>query len=151
MMLYEEFEEIKMRSACSLNPMASWQPLVLSLIMVIMVSLGCAQSWTPDAAIISKVELGIRLSDIPPQYSPENPPIIAQYARYYVGYKANNHRMISGEFVLSMGSKSKPAGIYIVSSKIEFPTIFDGGCSVLHIIYDVDEAHLVSLKCNGFA
>ncbi len=59
--------------------------------------------------------------------------------------------MISGELVLPFGSKMKSAGIYIVSSKREFPTIFDGGCSVMHVVYDVEAGRVVSLQCNGIA
>jgi hypothetical protein len=112
---------------------------------------GCSQSWAPDAGIISKVESSIKPSDIPLRYSPGHPPVIGQYARYYFGYMANNHRMIRGELVLPFGSKMKPAGIYVVDSQREFPTIFDGGCSVMHVVYDVDAGRLVSLQCNGVA
>ena len=111
----------------------------------------CAQSWTPDVAIISKLETGIKPSDRPLRYSPGHLPVVGQYARYYFGYKANNHRMISGEFVFPFGTKMKPAGIYMVGSERGFPTIFDGGCSVIHVVYDVEEVRMVSLQCNGVA
>jgi hypothetical protein len=110
---------------------------------------GGAQDWTPDAAIISKLESDIKRSDIPLRYLSGHPPIIAQYARYYFGYKADNHRMIRGELILPFGSKMKPAGIYVVGSQREFPTIFDGGCAVMQVVYDVEAGRMVSLQCNG--
>jgi hypothetical protein len=57
--------------------------------------------------------------------------------------------MIRGELALPIGSKMKPAGTYVVGSKREFPMIFDGGCAVMHIVYDVEVSRLVSLQCNG--
>lgn len=114
-------------------------------------AMGCAQHWTPDAATIHKVESDIQTSDIPLPYSSGHRPVIAQYARYYSAYRANGHRMITGELVLPSGTKMKPAGIYMVVSKVQFPTIFDGGCAVMNVVYDVDAGHVVSLKCNGFA
>ena len=63
-------------------------------------AMGCAQHWTPDAATIHKVESDIQTSDIPLPYSSGHRPVIAQYARYYSAYRANGHRMITGELVL---------------------------------------------------
>ena len=68
--------------------------------------------------------------------------------------------MIRGELVIPAaasnvvilsGSKMKPVGIYVVGSEKDFPEIFDGGCTVVHVIYAVETAHVVSLKCNGYA
>ena len=59
--------------------------------------------------------------------------------------------MISGELVLPFGTRMKPAGIYIVEDENEFPTIFDGGCAVMRVVFDVEANHVVSLKCNGLA
>ncbi len=127
------------------------QAIILSLVLLVANLVGCAQGWTPDASIISKMEAGIKPSDIPPQYAPGHPPIISQYARYYFGYKAHNRRMIRGELVRSSISEMKPAGIYIVRSQREFPVIFDGGCSVMHLVYDVEAGKIGSLQCNGLA
>ena len=124
------------------------QSFILSL-MFLMTIAGYAQNWTPDAATISKVESGIKPSDIPQQYLPGHRPVIAGYARYYFGYTANNHRMIRGELIMPFGSKMKSAGIYVVASEKEFPMIFGGGCAVIHVVYDVEAGHIVSLRCNG--
>lgn len=57
--------------------------------------------------------------------------------------------MIGGEFVLPVGPDMKPAGIYTVSSRKGSPTIFDGGCSVMRVTYDVEEDQIVSLQCKN--
>jgi hypothetical protein len=140
----------EMRTDSSSNCVPLGQALILSL-MLLMANSGRAQNWTPDAAIISKVESDIKPSDIPLEYPTGHPPIIGHYARYYFGYiGANNHRMISGELVLPW-SKMKAAGIYVVGSQREFPRISDGGCAVMHVVYDVEAGHMVSLQCNGLA
>ncbi|HEY1215373.1 MAG TPA: hypothetical protein VGE93_17215 [Bryobacteraceae bacterium] len=124
---------------------------IIFLLVLLVVNSGCAKGWTPDASIISKMEAGIKPSDIPPRYSPGRPPIIGQYARYYFGYKAHNRRMIHGVLILPFGPKMKPAGIYVVRSQREFPVILDGGCSVMHLVYDLEANQIVSLECNGLA
>jgi hypothetical protein len=126
------------------------QSLILSLVFWMTIA-GYAQHWTPDVATISKVESSIKPSDIPQQYLPGHRPVIAEYARYYVGYTANNHRMIRGELIMPFGSRMKPAGTYVVGSEKDFPMIFDGGCAVMHVVYDVEAGHIVSLRCNGVA
>jgi hypothetical protein len=126
------------------------QSFILLLMFLIAIA-GCAQNWTPDAATISKLESGIKPSDIPLQYLPGHRPVIAEYARYYFGYTANNHRMIRGELIIPFGSKMKPAGTYVVRSEKEFPMISDGGCAVMHMVYDVEAGHIMSLRCNGLA
>ena len=77
--------------------------------------------------------------------------MIAQYARYYFAYKANNRRMIRGELVRPFGPKMKPPGIYVVRSQKEFPIILDGGCAIMHLVYDVEADQIMSLQCNGDA
>ena len=59
--------------------------------------------------------------------------------------------MIRGELIMPFGLKEKPAGIYVVGSEKEFPMFEDGGCAVMHVVYDVDAGQVVSLRCNGFA
>ena len=142
--------QIRIQTASSLKRRPLAQLIILSIVFLV-ANAGCAQHWIPDPSIISKLESAIKPSDIPPQYSPGHPPIIGQYARYYFGYKTNNRRMIIGELVRPSGPKMKPAGIYVVGSQREFPTIMDGGCFVMHLVYDVEAGQIVSLKCNGLA
>jgi hypothetical protein len=138
--------------------------LILSLIFAANVACA-APNWTPDAATISRLESSIKPGDIPrsgpsTQYPSGHSPLIAEYARYYAGYTAEGHHMIRGELVMPAalgnvviltGSKTKPVGIYVVGSEKDFPDILDGGCAVVHVIYAVETAHVVSLKCNGYA
>jgi hypothetical protein len=122
----------------------------LILAAAVTTALGATQSWTPDAATISKLESNIKPGDIP-KFSNGHRPIVTEYARYYAPYTAGNHRMIRGELVRPMASNMKPAGIYVVGSEKDFPLIFDGGCSIVIVVYDVETARVVSLKCNGYA
>jgi hypothetical protein len=122
----------------------------LILAAAVTTTLGATPGWTPDAATISKLESNIKPGDIPKLGSGHRP-IVTEYARYYAPYMAGDHRMIRGELVRPMGSNMKPAGIYVVDSEKDFPLIFDGGCSIVNLVYDVETARLVSLKCNGYA
>ena len=113
-------------------------------------ALGATPGWTPDAATISKLESSIKPGDIP-KLGDGHQPLVSEYARYYAPYMAGDHRMIRGELVIPIGSKMKPAGVYVVDSEKDFPHIFDGGCAIVHVVYDVETARLISLKCNGYA
>ena len=130
--------------------------LALSIIFAANVA-GSAPNWTPDVASISRLESNIKPGDIPkwgasPQYPSGHSPVVADYARYYVGYTADGHRMIRGEMIApALGAKMKPIGIYVVGREKDIPVIFDGGCFAVHVVYAVETAHIVSLKCNGFA
>jgi hypothetical protein len=100
-----------------------------------------AQPWQPDTAEISKLEAG----DFPRLgHSPD----LSTYARYYAGISENGHHLIVGELLTLVGD-SRTAGVHIVAGEKDFPVIFDGGCSVMHIRYDVDTSQIISLICNG--
>jgi len=139
-----------MRIISPLDRMPMKQAPLLPLMFLIAFS-SRAQNWTPDAALISKVEAGIKSDGISPRYPEGHPLAIDKYARYYLGYTANSHRMIRGRFIIPFGTKMKPAGVYFVGSQKEFPVVFDGGCSVMNLVYDVEAEHVISLRCNGFA
>ncbi len=124
--------------------------LQVPLAVTIVATLAATPSWTPDRATIDKLEASPRLNDLL-KFSNGRQPIVAEYERYYYPYLVDGHRMIRGEFVVPFGSKMKPAGVYIVSSEKEFPIIFDGGCGIVNLVYDVEKAQLVSLACNGLA
>ena len=108
-------------------------------------------TWTPDAASIQRLEASIHPGDYPKWGYAGSPPNLAGYSRYYAGYKRDGHRMLAGEFVELTIEGEKPAGIHIVATPKNFPVIYDGGCSVINVLYDVDAARLVSLTCNGRA
>jgi hypothetical protein len=122
----------------------------LILAAVVTTALGATPAWTPDAATISKLESNIKPEDIP-KFSDGHQPLVTEYARYYAPYMAGDHRMIRGELVIPIGSKMKPAGVYVVDGEKDFPHISDGGCAIVHVVYDVETARVVSLKCNGYA
>jgi hypothetical protein len=108
-----------------------------------------AQRSTPDSIEIAKLEAKIKPIDISRDPSePKND--LAKYARYYFEYTKNSERLIVGEF-LRGGMSGKPPGIYFVHSEKEFPIIYDGGCSVIHVVYSATKERIVSLECNGYA
>ena len=111
---------------------------------------GTPASWVPDSAAIRTLESRIKPGNIP-KWGNGHQPLVAEYVRYYTGYLAGSHRMIRGEFVPPYGSKMRPPGVYVVSNVRDFPLIFDGGCGIVNLIYDVDEARITSLQCNGNA
>jgi hypothetical protein len=122
----------------------------LILAAAVTTALGATPSWTPDTETISKLESNIKPGDIPKLGSGHRP-IVTEYARYYAPYMAGDHRMIRGELVIPIGSKMKLPGVYVVDSEKDFPHISDGGCAIVHVVYDVETARVVSLKCNGYA
>jgi hypothetical protein len=127
---------------------------ILSLTLA--VALGAqvpSQDWTPDSATIGKLESCIKKGDIPDwgRSTKGHSPVIADYARYYTGYMADGQQMVAGEFIVPSGSNSKPAGVYVVRSRKDFPLIYDGGCSIVNIVYSVKLGKIVSLACNGVA
>lgn len=124
--------------------------LQILLASTIFATLAAAPSWTPDGVTIERLESSPRLKDLP-KWSNGHQPVIAEYERYYYAYLADGHRMIRGELVIPTGSKMKPPGVYLLSSEREFPMIFDGGCAIMHLVYSVEKAQLVSLTCNGNA
>jgi hypothetical protein len=107
-----------------------------------------AQGWSPSDAEIAKLEGSIKLETLP-RRDARLPPL-SGYARYYAGSTVNGEQVIFGELVTPIGSAHKP-GIYIVGDKRAFPTIFDGGCSVVNLVYSMKQKKLVSIECNGFA
>jgi|SRR6185312_4838531 len=110
-----------------------------------------AQKWSPDRAMIQKLESGIQPTDFPKRGYVGKPPVLTEYARYYAGYRKNSHRLIAGEFVLHEDAGDKAAGVYVVASQKDFPQIADGSCSVIHVLYDLDTSRITSLTCNGRA
>lgn len=110
-------------------------------------AVGCTAKLEPDAATIRKMESKIvvpRLDGGPHQ------PTLADFARYYAASTSNSHRTIVGEMVIPFGPPTKSVGIYVVGSKNEFPAIFNGGCAVLYLVYDIDTEQVISLKCGGY-
>jgi hypothetical protein len=76
----------------------------------------------------------------------ENSAAVTQYKRYYVIIFPQGRRTIKGVFVLD----GEP-GIYPVAREEDLPAILDGGCSVVHIVYDTEAERILTLRCNGVA
>ena len=112
-------------------------------------TLAATPNWTPDPATISKLESSIKSADIPWNYGGQH--AISEYARYYAASMAGDHRIIQGEWIIPLGAKMKSAGVYIFGSRKEFPTVSDGGCAIINLVYDIETARIVSLRCNGLA
>jgi hypothetical protein len=112
------------------------------------IAMASAQRWTLGDADIAKLEAGIKLETLP-RWDARLPPL-SGYARYYAGSTMNNEKVILGELVTPLGSAYKP-GIHIVESKRTFPTIYDGGCAVINLVYSLKLQKIVSIGCNGFA
>ena len=74
---------------------------------------------------------------------------ISGYNRFYAIKVEAGHEMIWGTFLLTNRSPPLPT-IHIVRPE-EMPAILDGGCSVVHLLYDIREAKITSIFCNGVA
>ena len=107
-----------------------------------------AQGWTPSEADIAKLEEGIKLEALP--HWDARLPSLSGYSRYYAGSTLNGDKVIFGELVTPLGSAYKP-GVHIVENRRAFPTIFDGGCSVVNLVFSLQQRKIVSIGCNGFA
>src|SRR5471032_79553 len=93
---------------------------------------------------IAKLESIVRIPA-----GPGSAPIpLAQYQRYYTGIVVHGRRMISGEFVVFGGQKP---GIFPVGREEDFPGIMDGGCGVVHLLYDIAAKRITEIGCNGVA
>jgi hypothetical protein len=112
------------------------------------VAMAIAQSWTPSDPDIAKLEACIKLEKLP-RWDARLPPL-SGYARYYAGSTVNGEQVIFGELVTPSGSGFK-SGIHVLGSKRELPTIWDGGCAVINLVYSPNRQKIVSIGCNGFA
>lgn len=106
------------------------------------------QNWAPSEADISRLEAGIKLETL--SRWDTRLPSLSGYARYYAGSIMKGEKVIFGELVTPLGSAYKP-GIHIVENKRTFPTIYDGGCAVINLVYSLKQQKIVTIGCNGFA
>jgi len=112
--------------------------------------------WKPGKKVIAKLDFAFRNS---PRWH-GTPPEFDDYFRYYAGVTIKGRRMIRAEFT------DFPNSTRIVKNEIEFyqdgpavqvvsldkfPSVFDGGCGVVNMLYDVDADRMVWLHCNGLA
>lgn len=99
------------------------------------------KSWTPTTALVAEVESQLRM--------PKDK-VLGDYARYYYGEYEGGHRQLVGTFVRK-GMFQQTAGVKIVPGEEDVPRIYDGGCLIVHLVFDADTKQVVLLKCNGSA
>lgn len=112
-------------------------------------------TWTPDARMLAALESQVRT----PAGAPDSIHPMADYARFYLGVMIKGQRMVRGELVLAPRECSAPhrdvgllceyrAGLYVNQP---LPSIFDGGCEIVNLLYDPAAGRIVWLRCNGVA
>ena len=77
---------------------------------------------------------------------PESSYPLSSYSRFYSVTVANGHQKIVGQYRYN----PEHAGIHLVKFK-ELPRTMDGGCSVIHIEFDLEKKSLLSVNCGGVA
>ena len=103
-------------------------------------SMGCAaaeSAWTPDRTVIEEIEHAVSL---PAEAKP-----IVQYSRYYAGAVRHGIRVVVGIWITGLDVSR------IVPSAADLPVIYDGGCGIVNIEYDVKRHRFVKVYCNGVA
>ena len=111
--------------------------------------------WAPDVRMIAALEPQIRT----PANAPEAIGPIDSYARFYIGVTIKGRRMIRGELVQVARECSEPkhdvgllceyrAGLHVNE---DLPSILDGGCAIVNLLYDPTANRIVWLHCNGVA
>lgn len=122
-----------------------WLPLPLLIFACFIL-----RAETPDMAMLHKLEAQIQSGDFTRLYGGPVP-VAAKYARYYTATIQSGKPVILGEWVWPYDSKEKPAGIYPVATRLQFPIIMDGGCSIINFVYDIKANRILSAECNGVA
>ena len=115
---------------------------VAALVMLFGLLQGCVDArgaWRPDQHILTRLESSIKL--------PADAKPLTSYARYYAGASERGRRVVRG--VLVQRSDKKP-GVSVVAPS-DLPEIYDGGCGVIDLAYDVASEQIVSLECHGSA
>lgn len=93
-------------------------------------------AWTPTAELVDKIEAGLEM--------PRGHPL-KTYRRYYSGEVSRGRHVVIAVFL-----KSNQPGVDVVP-RDKLPRILDGGCSVMHLRYDVESQKVLMLICNGVA
>jgi hypothetical protein len=98
-----------------------------------------AQNWSPDPALIQRIEKQLVL--------PPGSKLLEAYTRYYFGTSSGERQILGGTFL----HESREAGGVKIVNQADAPLIFDGGCTVVHLKYDIQDDKTVSIFCNGEA
>ncbi|WP_308142792.1 hypothetical protein [Burkholderia pseudomallei] len=94
-------------------------------------------TWTPTTSLIGKVESALHM---PPGTA------LNGYTRYYYGVFQHRHRLLMGIFV-----RDGDTPAVHVTSPEKVPKLFEGGCNVVNVKYDVDAGKVLAIFCNGSA
>jgi hypothetical protein len=109
--------------------------------------------WTPTDAEIAKLEAGIKLETLP--HLEASLPPLSGYARYYIGTTRDGTEdgepVILGVLVTPDLSPSHKAGIHVVENTWDLPAFYDGGCSIINLVYSPRQQKIESIQCNGLA
>jgi hypothetical protein len=113
---------------------------MLAVFTLAMMAQAAAQgAWTPDNNIIKRLEDSAKVPGLGNDQIP-----ISKYVRYYAGTTQGGRKMIQGEWVVS----PEPPSIHVVEESA-LPRIVDGGCGIVNLLYDVEDARIVYIYCNG--
>jgi hypothetical protein len=99
--------------------------------------------WTPDAAMIAKLEAEIKIFALPKQATYP----VTQFDRYYAGVTIKGGREIRGRLILPPDREDSPkTGIHITDVKY-LPQLRGGGCANVYVTYYVDK-DFTSAQCD---
>jgi hypothetical protein len=93
--------------------------------------------WTPSVSLVEQIETKIKM----PKGTALN-----GYSRHYYGVVQSKHRILIGVYIQT----DKSPGVKI-SPMATVPKVFDGGCGVVNLKYDVDQGRTLAIFCNGDA
>jgi hypothetical protein len=92
----------------------------------------------PDEATIAKLEAKVRL----PPYAHR----LAEYDRYYAYEMDVGRLMVVGSYELA---HSRPGQVHRLAQPNQLPLVADGGCSYIHVWWDVKTNSVAAVGCNG--
>jgi hypothetical protein len=85
--------------------------------------------------------MSLRKSSVPSSFRPARP--IVEYSRSYAGAVRHGTQVVVGTWITG------PDASRIVNSEADLPVIYDGGCDIVNIEYDVKGHRFVKVFCNG--
>ena len=114
-------------------------PFAVSLLMM-----ACGPAFSADREFVPSedeivaLENAIRL--------PDGSKPLGQYRRFYAGKVEDGKHMIAAVFKLDPSN----AAIRVVDLA-HLPVVFDGGCSVVDVQYEVESRSFLGVRCHGVA
>lgn len=112
--------------------------LLCSLLAASRPALPAQGDFTPSLAQVALVEKAMVL--------PAGARPLADYGRYYAGKAAGNKHTIIGVLMLHA-----PTPGITFSDPAHLPNVFDGGCGVIDVEYEVEARLVTRLSCHGVA